>query len=135
MVKNAFNAKLKAHEVSQRGAGNENISKLLNDYNRLDLQLTDKLNEAKDNFKYLSTLEKFIEPLYRGTPEQIIDTLPALMNTIKMIHTIARFYNTADKMTSLFMKITNQMITNCKNRILDGKKSEDIWNRDPAKLI
>lgn len=107
----------------------------MNDYNRLELTLTDKLNEAKDNFKYLSTLEKFIDPLYHGTPEQIMETLPALMNTIKMIHTIARFYNTADKMTSLFMKITNQMITNCKNRITGGKKVEDIWNRDPVELI
>ena len=44
------------------------------------------------------------------------------MNAIKMIHTIARFYNTADKMTGLFMKITNQMIANCKIRILDGAK-------------
>lgn len=77
------------------------------EYNRLDLLLTDKLNEAKDNVKYLTTLEKFIEPLYNGTPQQIIDTLPALMNAIKMIHTIARFYNTTDKMTGLFIKITN----------------------------
>lgn len=58
------------------------------------------------------------------------------MNAIKMIHTIARFYNTADKMTGLFMKITNQMITNCKKRILsDGKggtdKIDDIWKKDP----
>jgi dynein heavy chain, axonemal len=102
------------------------------DYNRLDLLLTDKLNEAKDNVKYLTTLEKFVEPLYNGTPQQIIDTLPALMNAIKMIHTIARFFNTTDKMTGLFMKITNQMITNCKKRILDGKKSDDIWGRDPT---
>lgn len=40
----------------------------MNDYNRLDLVLSDKLNEAKDNVKYLATLEKFIEPLYTGTP-------------------------------------------------------------------
>jgi len=39
------------------------------------------------------------------------------MNAIKMIHTIARFYNTPEKMTGLFTKITNQMIINCKNRI------------------
>lgn len=105
------------------------------EYNRLDLLLTDKLNEAKDNVKYLTTLEKFIEPLYKGNSQQIIDTLPALMNAIKMIHTIARFYNTADKMTGLFMKITNQMIRNCKERILNGKKIDDLWKRDPAELI
>jgi dynein heavy chain, axonemal len=117
----------------------------MNDYTRLDLVLSDKLNEAKDNVKYLSTLEKFIEPLYTGTPQQISDTLPALMNAIKMIHTIARFYNTTDKMTGLFMKITNQMITNCKKRILasgDKKsdeilksRSDEIWGRDPEELI
>jgi dynein heavy chain len=102
----------------------------------LDLALTDKLNEAKDNVKYLSTLEKFIEPLYTGTPQQIIDTLPSLMNAIKMIHTIARFYNTPDKMTGLFVKITNQMIKNCKEKIIPPQsKSEDVWKRPPAEII
>ena len=113
--------------------GQENINKLMLSFQRLDLALTDRLNEAKDNVKYLSTLEKFIEPLYTGTPQQIIETLPALMNAIKMIHTIARFYNTSDKMTGLFIKITNQMIRNCKEKIIPpGKKVEDVWKRDPA---
>ena len=52
-----------------------------------------------------------------------------------MIHTIARFYNTADKMTGLFMKITNQMIKNSKERILNGKKIDDLWKREPSELI
>ena len=55
------------------------------------------------------------------------------MNAIKMIHTIARFYNTSDKMTGLFIKITNQMIKNCREKIIpQGTKIEDVWKRDPA---
>lgn len=53
-----------------------------------------------------------------------------------MVHTIARFYNTSDKMTGLFMKITNQMIKNCKERILDGsRKPDELWKREPSQLI
>ena len=54
-----------------------------------------------------------------------------------MIHTIARFYNTADKMTGLFIKITNQMIENCKHRIAKDEtgKTIDIWSREPTQLI
>ena len=71
-----------------------------------------------------------------GTPQEIIDTLPALMSAIKMIYTIARYYNTTDKMTNLFIKITNQMITNCKTRLKRGENDKDkIWERNPAELI
>jgi len=87
-----------------------------------ELRVTESLNEAKDNVKYLQTLEKFIDPLYEGTPTTIKDTLPALMNSIKMIHTIARYYNTTERMTGLFVKITNQMIMNCKFNILNFRK-------------
>ena len=72
---------------------------LLNQWKSVDINITEALNEAKDNVKYLTTLEKFIEPLYSGTPQTIIDSLPALMNSVKMIHTIARYYNTTEKMT------------------------------------
>ena len=34
-----------------------------------------------------------------------------------MIHTIALFYKTSDKMTGLFIKITNQMVKNCREKI------------------
>lgn len=88
-------------------------------WSNIELRVTEALNEAKDNVKYLQTLEKFIEPLYDGDPDSIKDTLPALMNSIKMIHTIARYYNTNERMTGLFVKITNQMINNCKFNIIN----------------
>ena len=66
------------------------------------MRVTEALNEAKDNVKYLQTLEKFIDPLDNGSPDSIKEILPALMNSIKMIHTIARYYNTNERMTGLF---------------------------------
>lgn len=98
----------------------QNITNLLRRWKQIDVNITESANEAKDNVKFLYTLERFIEPLYTGNPETIIDTLPALMNSIKMIHTIARYYNTSERMTALFAKITDQMIANCKIHITGG---------------
>jgi dynein heavy chain len=44
------------------------------------------------------------------------------MNSVKMIHTIARYYSTNERMTGLFIKITNQMINNCKFNILNFRR-------------
>ena len=101
------------------GKPKEKIYLATSKFRSQELKVTESLNEAKDNVKYLQTLEKFIDPLYEGTPATIKDTLPALMNSIKMIHTIARYYNTNERMTGLFIKITNQMIMNCKYNILN----------------
>lgn len=57
---------------------------LLRRWKQIDIETTEAANEAKDNLKYLSTLQRFIEPLYSGTAQSIIDTLPALINSIKV---------------------------------------------------
>ena len=65
-------------------------SRVLKRWKLLDNSITDANNEAKDNVKYLSTLEKYIEPLSSGNPVTILDALPGLLNNIKMMLTIAR---------------------------------------------
>ena len=110
-------------------------SRVLKRWKLLDNSITDANNEAKDNVKYLSTLEKYIEPLRTGTPETVLDALPGLLNNIKMMHTIARYYNTSERMTTLFRKITNKMIWNCKQYVSGPDASVKLWDQDIPKLI
>jgi len=113
-------------------------SKVLKRWRTCDNGITDALNEAKDNVKYLSTLERFTQPLYSGNPEQIIESLPALMNNVKMMLTIARYYSTQEHMTTLFVKITNQMIKTCKRNVEypdpAGPKVK-LWDQNPEDLL
>lgn len=83
----------------------------------LDVEVTDAANEAKDNVKYLAALEPSLEPMYSGSIQDMIAALPSLMNNVKMMYTIARFFGTPENITRLLSKMTNQMITRCKDQV------------------
>ncbi|RKO94376.1 dynein heavy chain and region D6 of dynein motor-domain-containing protein [Blyttiomyces helicus] len=107
---------------------------LLRQWKDLDNRVTDAANESKDNVKYLYTLERFCDPLYRDDPVGMIPAIPGLINAIKMIYSISRYYNTSERMTSLFVKITNQMITSCKEFIYKDGGSK-LWDQDRQVLV
>jgi dynein heavy chain len=107
-------------------------SKVFKSWKHMDNSITDSLNEAKDNVKYLVTLDKHTEPLYHGKPQQIIDCLPGLINNARMMLTIARYYSSSRRMTTLFCKITNQMITKCKQHLTAPGR---IWEQPVEPLL
>ncbi|ANQ07504.1 Uncharacterized protein PCOAH_00018730 [Plasmodium coatneyi] len=95
---------------------------ILNKWRELETKIENEFNESKDNIKYLESIEQFILSLYLCNVENIIDNLPSLLNSIKMIYLVARFYNTPNKLNNLFIKITNQLVIKCKEEIFSAKK-------------
>ncbi len=62
--------------------------------------------EAKDNVKFLGTLERHFKNLAHGANFAIIlDTLPAMMNALRMVWVISRHYNTDERMVPLMERI------------------------------
>jgi len=46
--------------------------------------------EAKDNFKYLQTLQASYEAFYKGSLKDIIGALPSIMGSFHTMHSMAR---------------------------------------------
>ncbi|XP_064515055.1 dynein axonemal heavy chain 5-like isoform X4 [Pseudopipra pipra] len=108
-------------------------SKTLKQWKELDGSITIAANEAKDNVRYLYTLDKFFGPLANASPVTMMEHIPSLMNTISMIYCTSSYYNTSEHMTSLFLKITNQMINTCKMYLCEGVSK--IWDLDRQELL
>ncbi|NXG56993.1 DYH5 protein, partial [Hemiprocne comata] len=94
-------------------------SKTLKQWKELDGNITIAANEAKDNVRYLYTLDKYFGLLAKASPV-MMEHIPSLMNTVRMIYCTSPYYNTSERMTSLLLKITNQMINTCKMYLREG---------------
>jgi dynein heavy chain len=61
--------------------------------------------QARDNVKFLTTLERHFRSISAGPLTGILDTLPLLMNALRMIWIISRYYSDDAHMGGLFARI------------------------------
>ena len=74
----------------------------------LELQLKElnkSYTEAKDNVKFLITLERHFKNIIIGSLQSVQDSLPSLMNAIRMVWIISRHYNRDERMVPLMSRI------------------------------
>ncbi|KAI3386976.1 hypothetical protein SNEBB_002464 [Seison nebaliae] len=77
--------------------------------------------EAKDNVRFLSTLQRHFRNITYGADFNVVnDTIPSLMNSLRMVWIISRHYNRDERMVPLMEKIAKE-ITNRVTRTITNK--------------
>ena len=60
---------------------------------------------AEDNVKFLLVLEEPCEVLAKAQPADIPTTLPKILNCVRLVWNLSRFYNSTDRIVSLLRKV------------------------------
>ena len=77
-----------------------------NSFDYLKEDLSKNYIEAKDNVRFLSTLERHFKNITHGTSFQaVLDTLPSMMKALRMVWIISRHYNRDERMVPLMERI------------------------------
>lgn len=109
-------------------------SKVMKMWRSLDIRITHRANEAKDNVKFLSTLEKVCQPLYNSDPVTITKSVQNIVSIIQMIYSVSLYYNTSEKISVLLSEVTNQMVIACRSYVTDDGTCL-IWDQDAEDLM
>ncbi|XXQ31513.1 AAA+ ATPase domain-containing protein [Plasmodiophora brassicae] len=83
-------------------------------------------DEANDNLRFLETLHEPCNKLKGAAPNQIPPLLVDILNLIRMIWTLSKFYNTQERLTGLLRKVSSQIIKQCTKAI----DLNEIFNGD-----
>ncbi|KAJ3224095.1 Dynein heavy chain 10, axonemal [Clydaea vesicula] len=103
--------------------------------------------EAKDNVKFLITLERHFKNIITGSLQSVQDSLPSLMNSIRMVWIISRHYNRDERMVPLMARIAWELANKVSNivnvryilretpaeakqKIIDAKELLESWRKN-----
>ena len=74
-------------------------------WNDTNDKITCKSNEARDNTRFMESLEKYYRPLYTLKPYEMESHIPRLINRIRMINNISPYFNSGHHISNIFIKV------------------------------
>ncbi|XP_005399515.1 PREDICTED: dynein heavy chain 2, axonemal isoform X2 [Chinchilla lanigera] len=80
---------------------------------KLAQQIQDGSQQAQSNLTFLSILKEPYQELAFMRPKDISSKLPKLISLIRIIWVNSPYYNTRERLTSLFRKMSNEIIRLC----------------------
>jgi dynein heavy chain len=92
-------------------------SSFIEQFLRLSNLIHEGTVEAQDNLKFLSLLTDNCKLLSQSEPRKILDILPNLLRSVRLIWANSSYYNTKERLTSLLRKISNEIIRRCCSKI------------------
>ena len=87
--------------------------------------------EAKDNVKFLVTLERHFKALQSGQLAAMVDTIPSMMNSLRMVWVISRHYNKDARMFPLMERIARTIA----EKVARELNVRSIFRRKPDEVI
>ena len=89
-------------------------------------ELTKLYLEAKDNVKFLTTLERHFKHISEGSYQTILESMQSMVNGLRMVWVISRHYNTDERMAPLMENIAETLA----RRVREGIKLSEILAMD-----
>jgi len=91
--------------------------KLLSHFRAQNMELNKVCVEARDNVKFLTTLERHFKNIARGDLKLMKETLGPMLSALKMVWIISRHYSNDGRMGSLLERIAGEIQDQVKNQI------------------
>ncbi|XP_043393066.1 dynein axonemal heavy chain 2 isoform X2 [Chelonia mydas] len=82
-------------------------------FQRLARQIQDGSEQAQSNLRFLSILKEPFQELSTLRPKDIPDKLPHLISLVRIIWVNSPYYNTRERITALFRKMSSKIIQMC----------------------
>ena len=110
----------------------------LEPFEKLAGLIRDGTEEAKENLKYLRTLQDPCEKLRQARAKDIPSLLDPILRTVQMIFLTSPCYNTPERLIGILRKVSNEIISRCRNEIslesiFQGGEGGSIEGREDAK--